>query len=264
MSDAVHPGDDRIQAALDGRLEARELAALDGHLRACADCLATREALAWVKTSLRASGTPEAPGDLATAVRRRLGTTRGGAERGGRRGFFGLAAAATLVGIATLLYRSRRRELPRRNLPDLLASDFADYRSGALPLTLETRDAPELERLFKEAGLPFQARVFDLTMMGHTLAGGRPHAVAGRPSALFAYYDSRGRPLVCQMFPGAPGELPEPLARHEENGFSFSAHARGAVTVVVWAEGAILCALAAERSRAELLPLAVAKAMRSV
>ncbi len=264
MSDRVHPGDDVIQAALDGRLEPREIAALDEHLGACADCRATRQALAWVKTSLRASGTPEAPGDLEAAVRRRLATVADTRARGGRRGFLGLAAAAALAGIATLLYRSRWRERPERDLPDLLAADFTAYRGGALSLTLQTGDAPELERLFREAGLPFPARVFDLAMMGHTLAGGRPHMVAGRPSAFFAYYDSGGRALVCQMFPGLPSELPEPLARHEENGFSFGVHARGAVTVVVWAEGELLCALAAEESRADLLRLAVAKAMRSI
>jgi anti-sigma factor RsiW len=256
MSDRVHPGDDRIQAALDGRLEPRDVEELDAHLRVCADCRATREALEWVRASLRASRASEPPSDLDAAVRRVLASAP--ASDGRRRAFIGLAAAAALAGIATLVQRSRRRDLP-----DLLAADFVSYRDGALPLTLRTGDAQELERRLRGAGLSFPARVLDLAMMERTLAGGRLHDLGGRQSALFAYHDPQGRPLVCQMFRGTPDELPAPLARHERNGIPFFVYRRGSVTVVAWPEAGVLCTLAAEGAPEAVLALAVAKAMRA-
>ncbi len=256
MSDSVHPGDEKIQAALDGRLETRELVALEEHLRACAKCRATHEALAWVKLSLRSSRGPEAPGHLDSALRRTLETAP--AATGRRRVFIGLAAATALAAIGTLVHRSRRRDLV-----DLLAADFTAYRDGALSLTLRTGDAQELERRFRDAGLGFPARVLDLAMMERTLTGGRLHSLAGRESAFFAYRDPQGRPLVCQMFRGAPDELPAALSRHERSGIPFFVHRRGAVTVVAWPEAGVLCALAAEGEPEAVLALAVAKAMRA-
>lgn len=257
MSDSVHPGDDRIQAALDGRLEARELVVLEEHLRACAECRATHEALAWVQLSLRSSRGPEAPGQLDSALRRALETAPPAAI-GRRRAFIGLAAAAALAAIGTLVHRSRRRDLV-----DLLAADFSAYRDGALSLTLRTGDAQELERRFRDAGLSFPARVLDLAMMERTLTGGRLHNLGGRESAFFAYRDPQGRPLVCQMFRGAPDELPAALLRHEQSGIPFFVHRRGPVALVVWPEAGVLCALAAEDATEAVLSLAVAKAMRA-
>lgn len=258
MSEPAHPGDDQLQAALDGRLEPRQLAALELHLGACAECRATRDALSWVRASLRATSGPELPGDLDSVVRRALATAPSGSGRP-RRAFIGLAAAAALTAAASLLlYRSRRRDLA-----DLLAADYAAYRDGRLTLTLLTGDAQELEQRFRAAGLGFPARVLDLAMMQQALAGGRAHDLGGRPSALFAYRDPQGRPLVCQMFQGTPEELGKPQSRHEQNGIPFFVHRRGPVTVVAWPEAGVLCALAAEGAPEAVLALAVAKAMHA-
>jgi anti-sigma factor RsiW len=257
MSNRVHPGDDEIQAALDGRLEPQQLIALEQHLGACEPCRATRDALSWVRASFRASGPPELPRNLDRSVRRALATAPAGTARP-RRALIGLVAAAALAASGLLWRRWRRRDLA-----GLLAADYVAYRDGRLTLTLRTGDAQELERRFRAASLGFPARVLDLAMMEQALAGGRVHDLGGRPSALFSYRDAQGRPLVCQMFEGQPEELGPPQSYHERNGIAFFVHRRGTVTVVAWPEAGVVCALAAEGTPEGVLALAVAKAMRA-
>ena len=127
------------------------------------------------------------------------------------------------------------------------------------------RVAPDLESVCfcaRRSRSMIPTHVYDLGMMGFTLSGGRVHIVAGRPSALFAYRDSGGAWLLCQMYPGTVDELPAGSDVRTRDGIRFHTFRREAVTVVFWQEGAIVCALASDLPPAQVVELALAKAMK--
>jgi hypothetical protein len=121
-----------------------------------------------------------------------------------------------------------------------------------------------LEAYFRERGIPFRTRVFDLAMMGYSLVGGRAHELNGKPSALFVYRGPGGRILVCQMFPGQISELPRSSDIRRHGDFTFRVYRRDRQTLVFWQEGDVTCVLASEGDPEELIQLAFAKAMKAV
>ena len=63
------------------------------------------------------------------------------------------------------------------------------------------------------------------------------------------------------MYEGRLAELPAADETHREKGFDFHVYTREGVTLVFWQEGELVCVLAADLPAAEVLALAVAKAM---
>jgi anti-sigma factor RsiW len=167
----------------------------------------------------------------------------------------GLAAA---VALAVILLRPRPDSLPAA-----ASRDFARVRSGALALTLKTESPGAMEAFFVRQGLPFRTRVFDLGMMGYRLEGGRVHALAGRPSGLFAYRGPDGRRLVCEMYEGTMRDLPPASESRSHGGFEFHVYRRGNRTLVFWQEGAISCVLVGDAASEDVIQLAFAKAMKA-
>jgi hypothetical protein len=98
-------------------------------------------------------------------------------------------------------------------------------------------------------------------MMGIPLDGGVRHVLDGRPSALYSYRTATGARLVCQMYEGRLGDLPPPDSALDNKGFHFQIYTRGAVTVVFWQEGDLVCVLASELPAGEVIALAMEKAM---
>ncbi len=175
----------------------------------------------------------------------------------------GLAAAAT---VAFFVWRPRPRAMP---LSIQVARDFVAVDAGTLALERRTARAGELEAFFAQPGgaaAPLRVRVFDLTMMGITLEGGTRHTLNGVPSALYTYRTATGERIVCQMFEGGTGDLPETPDLRQNNGFSFHVSRvvldSRAVTLVFWQEGNIICVLASDLPTEDVVKLAFAKAMR--
>jgi hypothetical protein len=168
----------------------------------------------------------------------------------------GLAAAAGLVLYLLGPWRSRSADAV-----DRARAEYLLVRGNPAALTFRTNDAAALERYFNEPADGPRIRVIDLGMMGWTLEGGARRRSGRVPVALYAYRSSSGADLVCQMYPGRLAELPAADAVRHENGFEFRVYTRDGVTLTFWQEGELICVLAAELPAAEVVELAIAKAM---
>jgi anti-sigma factor RsiW len=167
----------------------------------------------------------------------------------------GLIAAVAVA--VVLVVRSRTPDFR-----DSVARDFSAYSSGELVLAVQARDPATIERYFAGNGIPFTTRVFDLGMMGYELSGGRVNRLHGRASALFAYRESDGRLLVCQMYEGSVAERPPAAETRVNNGITFFVHRVGWTTLVFWQEGDVVCVLASDAAPEDVIQLAFAKAVK--
>lgn len=255
---------ERLVELLDGRLGPADAAEVRGHIEGCADC---RREFEWLAAGRAAAvsvrSADPAPADLRASVTAALDDVdRAAAEpssppRQVRRVLWaGVAAAAALV----LFVAGPWRQTVADPVDEAQAA-YVSIRDGAAELALRTGDAVTLERFFTAAGSGPRVRVIDLGMMGWSLEGGALRRIAAQPSALYAYRSATGARLVCQMYPGRLPDLPVADETRAENGFEFRVYSRGGVTLVFWQEGDLVCVLAADLPAAEVLALAVAKAM---
>ncbi len=273
MSASAHPGD-ALQDFLDGRLSGVAAEQVRAHLETCASCQAVRDELTIAREALATlrGGDIPLPVDLLAAVQRSLAAESAprpapaampsnhvrasGADSRRRRWFAVAAAAAVVIGYVLLGNRPTPLDLPAQ-----AARDLGAVGSRTLPLELRTDQAALLERYFAATPNGPRVRVIDLAMMSIALEGGVRHTLDGRQSALYSYRTPSGARLVCQMFEGRLADLPAPGEVREQNGFRFQVYTRGAVTLVFWQEGELVCVLASELPANEVIALAVAKAM---
>jgi len=173
---------------------------------------------------------------------------------------------ALAVGLAALLLLAfgLGRWAEAMELPLAVARDFEAYRSGELTLDHVSPNTASVQDFFAGRGLGFETRVFDLAMMGYSTVGGTVVTRGGTRSALFVYAREDGRPVICQMFPGRVETLPAGAERRAHDGIDFFVYEREGVTVVFWQEGGVVCVLASDIPREELVQLASAKAMKAV
>jgi anti-sigma factor RsiW len=257
---------EQLTDLLDERLGAAEAAEVRRHVAGCAEC---RRELDWL-TAGRAAATaarrPDAaPDDLRARVTSALDDVDRAAAtsevpRPARRVLWaGLAAAAAL-----LLYVAGPWRQPVPDPVDRARVEYEAVRGGSVELVHRTSDAVDLERYFNEPSRGPRVRVIDLGMMGWALEGGVHHRFGDRPSALYTYRSAGGARLVCQMYPGRLADLPAADELRRQNGFEFRIYTRDGVTLVFWQEGELVCVLAADLPAAEVVALAVAKAMAPV
>ncbi len=261
----AHPGD-RLVDFVDGRLDAASADAVRAHLAVCADCRA-------VETELRAAVAASAalrdeaiemPADLLASVSRALDaeTVRAAALVPATRihPVIRVLVSAAAVAALVVLYLQVGTPRPASDVPTLVARDLAALGSRSLPFAVQARDAATLERYFAASSGP-RIRVIDLAMMEIALEGATRHMLAGRPSGLYSYQTPSGARMVCQMYEGQLADLPPPESVRDGNGFRFRIYTRGGVTLVFWQEGELVCVLASELPPADVLALAIAKAM---
>ena len=263
--DAARHSLEVLQDLLDGGLDAHVVPELRAHLAACPICAAEYDRLASGKAAAeRMRGAPELPPGLAASLSDALDNEDASGSVGGRkphiysRRAFWMSGAAAAVVLLAALWRG-----VGRGRPDPVQSAADTYRSvvrEGLPLSFATNRPADLEAHFAQVSAP-RVRVLDLGMMGFTLEGGRAHSVGNAPSALYTYRNAAGGRLVCQMYEGAVEALPAADEVRRNESFQFHVFRRGAVTLVFWQEGPIVCALASERPSEEVVQLAMAKAM---
>jgi anti-sigma factor RsiW len=262
MTDNVSHLGATLQDLLDERLDAARQAEVRTHLAGCAACRNELESLRWVRdVPLQQLPVEDVPPALAARVAAALDAAdRQPVRRGwGRRAAAGALLAAAAVALLLLVTPSGTGD----TLPAAVARDFAAYHDGTLPLTLHTSDGAAVERLFVASGLRFASRGFDLAMMQYQLVGGRVHRLRGLPSALFVYRGPDGRDLVCQMYEGRLAELPRSDDVREHNGITFQVYRVGALTLVFWQEGTVVCVLASDADAEAVIQLAYAKAVKA-
>jgi anti-sigma factor RsiW len=262
MTDNVSHLGATLQDFLDERLDPARQAEVRTHLAGCGQCRNELEALRWVRdVALKQLPVEDVPPALAARVAAALAAAdeQPVRRRWGRRAAAGALLAAAAVVLLLLVSPSGTGD----TLPDAVALDFAAYRDGTLPLTLHTSDGAAVERFFVASGLRFAARVFDLGMMQYQLVGGRVHRLRGRPSALFVYRGPGGQDLLCQMYEGrlvAPRQSDDV---REHNGITFHVYRAGALTLVFWEEGGVVCVLASDADSEAVIQLAYAKAVKA-
>ena len=260
--DEQHPRE-AIQDLVDGRIDAQTRSGVEAHLARCEQCREELEGLKWVKRvvaerieeqrapeSLRASILASLDEEDVTAA------ARPGARHRPLRLALAFGLPLLLIAIAAWLYALRPADLP-----SLVAHDYGEFKARVVELDSRTDDGVELESFFRQQGIEFETRVFDLGMMSYQLVGGRVHELAGDPSAAFVYRGPDGKYLLCQMFRGRPEQLPEAAEVREHNGIRFHIYHKDGVTLAFWKEGSVLCVLASDIDPEELIQLAFAKAM---
>jgi anti-sigma factor RsiW len=247
-----------LQDFLDGRLNAARQAEVRAHLDGCAQCHGELEALRWVRdVAVKQLPSEEVPPALAARVAAALDAAPRTVGRPWRR-LTGAGALLAAAAVALLLLLS-----PPRDLANAVARDYAAYSAGSLALGLRSSDGAAVESLFARGGIAFRTSVFDLGMMQYRLVGGRVHRLRGRPSALFVYRGPEGRVLMCQMYEGLLADLPRTEDVREHNGVTFQVYRAGALTLVFWQEGGVVCVLASDAESEAVIQLAYAKAVKA-
>lgn len=256
----AHRTKEELAELVDDRLAPDVRAAVEAHLSVCAACRSEFEVQ---RTSKSFAARHFAPGTVPLLVRERV--TQGLRQEAEatatsftRRWWLaaaGIAAAALL----TIMFVLR----PHRELVADVAESFRQFLSGDLQLEFTTHDPAALERWFRDSGIAFETRVFDLGMMQYQLVGGRAHQAGEHRSGFFVYRGPHNEILICQMYPGSVNELPAPLAMRAHDGIQFHVHQRAGVTLVFWQEGEIVCVLASDADSESVIQLAFAKAVKA-
>ncbi len=241
MSD--HPRDQRLDAWIDGRLDAAERGELERHLAACEPCRRLRDALLASRTALReaVADEPPPPG-LAERIRARLDLEderpAGIADRRrGNRPLLVVALAAGLVaavlGVAAWWRHGAR---PVADPVSAAAASYAGVHDAPLPLAVRAREARQVEARWRRGGIAFPARVLDLGGMGIELAGGDATRLGSHLAARSIYLGG-GKVFACWMFAGRVSELPPAEERRRHGDFEFAIYRRATTTLVFWQEG---------------------------
>ncbi len=273
MNRPMHPTD-ALHDLVDGRLSGADRDALEAHLRDCVQCQREVAMLSGIKRVVAALPQIELPVELAARIGASVNTTASmqgptseptttlmtavpaadDSRRPRPRWLVPVALAAVMLLAAIVWWRSPA------NLPLMAADTAGNYRAGRLTLTSTESDAGALNAFFAQR-VSFPVRVFDLRMMGFSLAGGRVHQFDRRRSALWVYTNASGA-IVCQMYPGVVGDLPSPPQTRVANGITFAIYHASNGTQVFWQEGDIVCVLASDLPAEDVIQLAIAKAMK--
>ena len=261
MNTRMHPTE-ALRDLVDGRVTALPREALEAHLSECADCRREFEMLSALKRAAVNLPRVELPQELADRIAASLTQADGTAAhqridhatRRWSRWVVPMGLAAALL-VAVWVW-SR----PTSSPPQSASDTAAQYVAGRLAMTSTESDARALGAFFAER-VSFPVRVFDLGMMGYTLAGGRVHALAGNTSALWVYKSADGS-MICQMYPGSVQALPPPAETRVNNDITFAIYHVGGGTQVFWQEGDIVCVLASDLPAEQVVQLAIAKAMK--
>ncbi len=240
MTTGAHPGDD-LHRLVDGRLDAERAAQVEAHVAECLRCQRELEAVRGITSVLRAH-LPQVPVPDAVAERVRAVTAAAAPEVRRFPTRARLATAAVLALAAILVLTIVRRGPGPADIVQSVAADYRSFRSGTMELEHRTADAPDLDRFFQEAGVPFPTPVFEFGAMQYSLTGGTIREDGG-VRALFAYEGPDDDRMICEMYEGVTGDLPVGAEIREFAGKQFHIYHVGNLTLVFWQDGEVVCVL---------------------
>lgn len=217
----------RLQALIDGELDAAHAAEVEAHVAGCALCAPARAEALDLRAALRSpSARHTAPPALRARIEGTIGRTEGQVRRVDRgrwfSGFAGAALAASLmliVGLPELSVQRLQDEMVADHVRSLLVGHLTD---------VATSDQHTVKPWFN-GRIDFSPPVPELAADGFPLAGGRLDYVAGRVTPALVY---RRRLHVINVFvrKGVPWPaiaLPRGDGYHleswSEGGLSFTA-----------------------------------------
>jgi anti-sigma factor RsiW len=256
-----------LQDLLDNRLPEPRRSEVAAHAADCAICQRELGTLSLARRSVGAlpdDGAPRALRDRVLAGldaidRETRPAAAGPAKNTGRVRF--VVGAGLLAAAAVVLLLVARDDLSVR--PSEIAADYVAVTAGRLALEVKSETPAAVEEFFRQRGISFPTRVFDLGMMGYQVAGGSVLGDGTRSRALFVYRGADGRTLICQMYVAQTTDLPAADEVRENNGIRFLVHHEGDLTLVFWQEGDVICVLASDALPEEVIALAFAKAVKA-
>jgi len=237
---AAHPGDD-LHRLLDGQLDAERAAQVEAHVAECLRCQRELEAVRGIKSVLR-DHLAQVPVPGAVVSRVRAVTTAPAPEARRFPVRARLATAAVLALAAILVLAIVRRAPGPTDIVQSVVADYRGFRSGNMELQHRTADAPDLDRFFQEAGVPFPTPVFEFGAMQYSLAGGTIRENGGT-RAVFAYDGPNDDRMICEMYEGVTGDLPVGADIQEFAGKQFYIYRVDDLTLVFWQDGEVVCVL---------------------
>ncbi len=215
-----------IQAEIDGELDAARVAVLSAHIAECTGCMATREQLTELSTTLRRDlAYHAAPESLRAAVEQRIAAARPTPSRAPRAPWLaalrqrwrevtafggGAAMAAALVLLLVL---------PGRG--DLAGSVVSDHIQALQPghlMDVVSTDQHTVKPWF-DGRLDFAPPVKDLAAQGFPLTGGRLDYVDGHQAAALVYH--RAQHVINLFVWLDPGRPATPPVIDQRNGYNF-------------------------------------------
>ncbi|MCI0445166.1 zf-HC2 domain-containing protein [bacterium] len=252
-----------IQDLIDGRLDPGNRAEVESHIAKCDKCRAEFEWLSRTKQIVQKEiQTVQTPDIVKSKILQSLKIEPSKEIRYRkfwlRPKYLAAAVLIILFIFAAIVYRNTGSS----RIPSQVAKDYRSYISSDLNLKIISSKPEEIENFFRQNKIPFKTRVFDLAMMGYRLRGGKVHQLAGRPSAFFVYQGPNQETMICQMFPGSVGKLPTPSETRNHNGIRFLIYQENEITLVFWQEAEIVCVLASNAKKEDVIQLAFAKAVK--
>lgn len=258
-----------LQDLLDERVPESRRAEFAAHVAECAMCQRELAMLRMAKQSVGAlpdEGTPAGLRQRITAgldaVDRESRAVVAPRTRSRRLASFAVPAGLLAAAAALLLLLSSDEPIVVPPDPAQIAADYGAVASQSLTLEMRSDQPAAVEQFFRQRGISFPTRVFDLGMMGYQVVGGAVRNDGNRPRALFVYRNGTGGTLVCQMYEGQTTELPAADEVRENNGIRFLVYREGDLTLVFWQEGDVICVLASDVGPEAVIALAFAKAVK--
>ena len=280
MNPESHPLD-LLLDLVDGRLADEARRPVDAHLRGCAAC---QRELAALTSARQAAGQLPLP-PLPAGLEARILAAIDAAERDATEPAVAPPAPPTpptptpapadepatsaapgwpwwaVAGVAaTILLAAVLWWRPATDLPTAAAAHVRAHNARQLAMTSDATAADVVQGYLAQR-VAFPVRVFDLGMMGYTIAGASVLELGERSAAAWIYRNEAGS-LLCEMFLGRLEELPPADETRTANDITFRIYHRDGGTQVFWAEGDVLCVLASTLPSDDVIQLAIAKAMK--
>lgn len=226
MTQACQDRELALQAMLDDELDPLAIAALEDHLRSCAECRESYVRMKELQLLLRRSGLHgSAPARLRDRIEALAGEAPSPARQPPRPNIMswlgGGAIGALAASLALLLAVPQP---PEPNLADeVISSQIRSLQSGHL-VDVETSDRHTVKPWFN-GRIDFSPPVVDLAPQGFPLVGGRLDVLEGRTVAALVY---RRRLHTINLF-----IRPQPTGTHD------AALARQGYTIEKWSAGGL-------------------------
>jgi anti-sigma factor (TIGR02949 family) len=255
-----------ITALVDNELPAPERAAIEGHLKECANCRSVYTLEAVLKERVRSAVAGlAAPAELRERILgdRRVFPPRVVTDQESRpwarvftRPAFALALLVLVLLPAIYLMRPQSR-------PFALAAIETHDKIVRGEVTVIRGDSPEAvkEILVRSVAGEFAPMGYDLSMMNLKPVAGTVQTFGGR-RVLVALYQGDGGSLTCYTFLGGESDAP-PQAQaffDADKKMTFYSYSVGRINAVLHREGGLICILVSAMPMPDLLALARSKA----
>ncbi len=167
-----------------------------------------------------------------------------------------LAYAAALLVLLSIGFFS----FGRQSVVADLVEEYREIQGDRYVLLSEAATTADLEGLFAEWDLPFDAEVLDPNTGMLKFHGGNVHDFRKGKSGTIVYRCPENRNVMCEMYIGDIEDLPEGGETRTVGDKDFYILHEDDITFVFWEQGPMVCVMGAARNPEEVAQFAYAKA----